>query len=90
MAADSWGVMGMFWGLSAGVHVPCVRNSSMSGGRPAVQCCAVWSGQEDAADEGARAREPVHKRARMTEGAGCNLCDVSRRGGGAPKRGWCG
>ena len=29
---DSCGVMGMFWGLSAGVHVPCVRNSSMSGG----------------------------------------------------------
>jgi hypothetical protein len=31
-AMDSCGVMGMFWGLSAGVCVPCVRNSSMSGG----------------------------------------------------------
>ena len=29
---DSCGVMGMLWGLSAGVHVSCVRNSSMSGG----------------------------------------------------------
>ena len=32
MATDSCGVMGMLWGLSAGVHVSCVRNSSMSGG----------------------------------------------------------
>ena len=31
-AMDSCGVMGMLWGLSAGVHVSCVRNSSMSGG----------------------------------------------------------
>jgi hypothetical protein len=32
MAADSWGVMGMFWGLSACVHVSRSRRSSMSGG----------------------------------------------------------
>ena len=99
---------------------------------------------EDAADEGARAREPALKRPRMMEGAasksargsvsalekrewgglkargaggkekrpldvtltaggeptdvgrreeepikGCNRRDVSRRGGGAPERGWC-
>jgi hypothetical protein len=47
-AMDSCGVMGMFWGLSAGVHVPCVRNSSMSGGevRPAATAMAAstWLG----------------------------------------------
>jgi len=32
MAADSWGVMGMFWGLLACVHVSRSRRSSMSGG----------------------------------------------------------
>jgi len=32
MAADSWGVMGMFWGLSAYVHVSRSRRSSMSCG----------------------------------------------------------
>ena len=40
-AMDSCGVMDMFWGLSSGVHVSCVRNSFMSGGRPTVQSCAV-------------------------------------------------
>jgi hypothetical protein len=41
MAADSWGVMGMFWGLSACVYVSRSRRSSMSGGA----ACGVSHGR---------------------------------------------
>ena len=39
---------------------------------------------EDAADEGARAREPAHKRARMMEGAWFSL-GAGKEGGGWTK-----